>query len=78
LPTRASAFTGGLFAGAAAAIGFGGAGDAFGADASGAAVNVCMQIRHSTGVPASMSMPKFSVEPQCGQDSCVDGMGGSR
>jgi hypothetical protein len=31
-----------------------------------------MQIKHSTGVPAAISMPKVKVEPQCGQMSCVD------
>ena len=43
----------------------------------GWASNVCMQIRHSTGVPAAMTEPKFSVEPQCGQASCVLGMASS-
>ncbi len=41
------------------------------AGAIGCAAKLCMQIRHSTGVPAAISMPKVNVEPQCGQTSCV-------
>jgi hypothetical protein len=50
--------------GAAAATGLGAA-------ASGCAAKLCMQIRHSTGVPAAISIPNVNVEPQCGQASCV-------
>src|SRR5262249_32854079 len=40
----------------------------------GLAENVCMQIKHSTSVPAAISLSKFNVEPQCGQVNCVAGM----
>jgi hypothetical protein len=43
-----------------------------GAAPSGAAAKLCMQIKHSTDVPAAISMPKVKVEPQCGQMSCVE------
>jgi hypothetical protein len=55
---------------AARMIGAGASG--IGAVASGDAEKLCMQIKHSIGVPAATSMPKVSVDPQCGQMSCVD------
>jgi hypothetical protein len=39
-----------------------------------AAAKVCMQIKHSTGVPSAISTPKFNIEPQYGQANCVLGM----
>src|SRR5262249_38180833 len=57
----------------AALVGLLDAPTATGAGAMGAAADDCVQIRHPTGVPAAISIPKVSVEPQCGQASCVLG-----